>query len=386
MATLIKLNRVAMFVAGSSAFFAGASFAAFDLTGIGYVQYGDAQSYSLPIASIQNGCTGPGCTFYVASSPGAIKDLTVLGTGASGTPVVTNFTGMDNAYSTPNGSGEIYWAPSAATSNGQLGTVNNNGANTWDSSLLALRNYLAGEQMIFFFNNNQENSLGTAAQSLAAWAQITIKNAAGAVINTYDLTNRGTTAGAPGAYNLVSNGGGGTFNGSVANYTSAGPGNPVAGTNASTDYVLSGGAVCVTLNTVVPVPTACNPANPNLSSPINHNLGANQAAYALLFPELNTRLSGLFSSLTTTDLGLYTMSVDIRLGCDPTIPLASRLVTCTTGSDVSPVPYGRSINNGYEQVFISTARDVVNVDVPEPGTLALAGLALLGLAFARRRA
>lgn len=75
-----------------------------DLTGLGYVQYGDAQSYSMPIANYQFGFntnTGP---YAIDSTPGQISALTVLGTRSEGVPVTTNFSEMDKAYSTPSGS------------------------------------------------------------------------------------------------------------------------------------------------------------------------------------------------------------------------------------------------------------------------------------------
>ena len=375
MVTNKKLNRLALALASSAAVFAAPSMA-FDLTGKGFIQYGDAQSYSLPVLALQAGCTTPGCEFYVASSPGAIKGLTVLGTGASGQDLNTNFVGMEDAYETPSGvSGATFWRPSAATytnvsTNGDSVNPLGRTATTWDSSLLALKTYLAGEAMIFFFNNNQVNSGGTALQSLAAWAQITVKNAAGTIIGTYDLTNRSTTASLGGSYLTGAEGGGGALLGSVGGYLSGG-GGPVAGTNASTDYVLSGGALCLLGTDLV------NCATPGASAPINHNLGANQAAYALLFPELNLQLAGLFG-LSDATLASFTMSVDVRLGCDPGVAGGDTSVTCTGG------PYGRNLNNGYEQIFISKASDVVNV--PEPGTMMLLGLALLGLAGVRRRA
>ncbi|HEY9108715.1 MAG TPA: PEP-CTERM sorting domain-containing protein [Roseateles sp.] len=348
------------------------------MTGKGWVQYGDAQSYSLPVLAIQDNCTNPGCAFYVPSSPGAIKGLTVLGTGAGGKDVVSNFDGMDNAYATPNGTNSApYWNPSTATYQGTQGTVKNNGDNTWDTSLSALKSYLAGESMIFFFNNNQTSSGGAYDQSLAAWAQIKLKNAAGQIIGTYDLTNRGTTAGTGGAYKTVAEGGGGTLMGDVNLYTSSGAG-PVAGDRTSTDYVLSGGQLC--LNSTGQVLVDCK--TPGASAPINHNLGANQAVYALLFPELNAQLSGLFASLTSAVLADYTMSVDVRLGCDPN----------TLGGAAGPIcqgsladGYGRNLNSGYEQIFISTQRDVTLTQVPEPAVISLVGLALFAAGWTRRQ-
>lgn len=364
-------------LAASAALLSGAS-QAFSLAGKGWVQYGDAQSYSLPVLAIQDNCTTPGCTFYVPSGVGHIKGLTVLGTGATGKDVVTNFDGMDNAYSTPNGTNSApYWSPSATTYQGTTGIVQNNGTNTWDTSLSALQSYLAGESMVFFFNNNQTSSGGAYDQSLAAWAQISIKNAAGQVIGIYDLSNRGTTAGVGGAYKTVVEGGGGVLLGDVTNYTSSGAG-PVTGDRSSTDYVLSGGQLC--LDSSGQVLVNCN--TPGAQAPINHNLGANQAAYALLFPELNAQLDGLFSSLSSSALANYTMSVDIRLGCDP----------ATLGGAAGPIcegsltdGYGRNLNSGYEQIFISTQRDVTASQLPEPAAVTLVGLALFAAGWARRQ-
>ncbi len=74
------------------AFLAGATQASFaaplvNLAGLQYVTYGDAQTYSLPFAIIdQCGGTAAGCQFSVDSTPGAIKDLVVVATGVNGGP------------------------------------------------------------------------------------------------------------------------------------------------------------------------------------------------------------------------------------------------------------------------------------------------------------
>ena len=69
-----------------------------NLAGLQYVTYGDAQTYSLPFAIIDRcGGSAAGCQFSVASTPGAIQDLVVVATGATGTTLVNNFAGMDNA-------------------------------------------------------------------------------------------------------------------------------------------------------------------------------------------------------------------------------------------------------------------------------------------------
>jgi hypothetical protein len=376
--------------------FAPAANAAFDLTGIGYVQYGDAQSYSLPVACIQVGQAYNGCDFNVGSTPGQIKELVVLATGSNGGPVNENFPGMDNAYSMPTGkngsnfmqtggldfpvNGKVEYP---AADPGQVSTFAGDQSNTWDATVGALNTFLQGDSMVFFFNNNQINSGGTAQQSLAAWAQITVTEADGSIIGTFDFTNNN------GKYALVSEGGGGTFNGNVTLYTSDRTG-PDGGTNLNTDYVLSGGALCVATGAgKQPVPVPCGGGVPPelalngytaVEGPINHNLGADHAAYAIVFPELNALIADLISQGKLDAV----MHVDFRFGCDPLLFGADDEADICTGADNG---FGKNLNNGYEQLFLARVTDVPGPPpVASPGSLGLMAGGLLALGtLARRR-
>ncbi|WP_168226734.1 PEP-CTERM sorting domain-containing protein [Rhodoferax sediminis] len=329
--------------AALTAGFAAPAQATLDLSGASYVTYGDANSYALQVDGTIAGSTGPGSPYYVSSTPGAIKDLIVVATGASGGPVNTNLPGMDNALSTPNGSGG-----------------SNFFSGIWNSTLAAFTGFLGANNPLFFFNNNQVNSGASTNQNVAVWAQISLTGA-GQTTKYFDFTNR------DGPYALFTEGGGGVFMGDVGAYTSTGAG-PIAGTNGATDYVLSGGAIC--LNGVIPV--SCS--SPHTAGPINNNLGANQAAYAIDAPELNAFLTswsnGLFSGYTD-------IHVDLRFGCDPAT-VGTNGGTAGVGACI-----GRDANNGYEQLFIGTSTTVAQV--PEPGILSLLALGLLGLAVTSRR-
>ena len=317
---------------------------ALPLAGVGYFTYGNVNSYSLPISAfvydqINGGGTGPGNPYYVASTPGAIKDQVVIYTGASGQDVTTNAAGFDDAYQTPNG------VVNYASVNGAVGVVSpgnkagiaNNDANTWDASLLALKGFLAGGNPLFLFNNNDTNQ----DQNLAIWAKLWITTGSGGVYeNRYlYLSNEGDIYGQ-----------GGTPLGNPYTYNPGNVTNPATGFGA-TDYVLSGGEV----------------------QGINHNLGANQVAYAADVPLLNDWLNVLFQSNDAT-LDTYTMHLDVKLGC----------VSATAWGDCDNV----KIDNGYEQLFLVSQPKPPgppDQDVPEPGTLALMGAALAGMAALRRR-
>ena len=352
--------------------------AAINLAGIGYVQYGDAQSYSLPIACMQIGQPYNSCVFNIDSTPGQIKDLIVLATGASGNPVNQNFAGMDDAYPMPSGKkgsnfmqtggvtvgSNTYPQPDPGSS---FGPFTGQQSTTWDATLAALKDFLDGDQLVVFFNNNQEKSLGTAAESLAAWAQVKVTGPTG-LIGVFDFSNMG------GQYKLVSEGGGGVFMGDVTTYTSTGSGPTYDPLTGATDYVLSGGAICVSTSTPIPVPVPCN-NTPGTVGPIDHNLGADHAAYALVFPELNALLDSLFA---LPDLTGYAIHVDFRLGCDPTLFGTDPDAEICSGKISG---WGKNLNNGYEQIFVGRlARQV-----PEPLTLALLGAGLAAFGVMRRR-
>ena len=166
----------------------------------------------------------------------------------------------------------------------------------------------AGNTPVFFFNNNQVNSGAATNQELAVWAQITLRDSSDAThVAYFDLTNRGYSFTDPG---------GGIFSSvnptAYLSYTNTTGAGPLAGTNSATDYVLSGGQLCVEPTPPLQFPSKYT-TDPCVGTEVtvNTNLGANQAAFAVVVPELNT-------ILTSPNFGGYdSLSLDLRMRLRP---------------------------------------------------------------------
>jgi hypothetical protein len=307
--------------------------------------YGDFYSYSLPVLAYLyfqetgTGETSPQNPYYVQSGPGQIKDSVVLATGITGKDAVTNPVGMENAYETPN------YAPTDTSVTGEFYTATatdpaNNGTladsrNAWDANIASMVNYLGGGSPIFFFNNNQIKGSGAEYEDLWVFAQIKVWSSSDPLVYEYfDLVSNPNT-----------NTGEGTIGGDPEAYDSPSNTDDTWTPDKEYDYVLSGGKACIDGGGS---PVSCGDIN--AVAEFDHNLGADNAAYAVIVPELNDLLADWDEN---SPYDMFSMEINMY-----------------------------DLNNGYEQVFMLPG--TVLSSVPEPSTWLLLGLGLLGLPLARR--
>jgi hypothetical protein len=346
------------------------------------VTFQNAVSYSLPILGID-----------YKTGPGQLNNCVVIATGSSGGAHTINPAGFDNAYPTPTSTGG---APSFSTGNSATPPAAPNNVfagqspTTWDMQVGALEGYLGtGNSPIFGFNLNQVNSGDAENQSLFVWAQLVVKAADGTTVlspylylaaetNGTGLSNFGVPGGNP---NML-----GTQTAATNTYpvgtepTGTFPlgipcdnaGGPSCGTSGQ--YMLEAqGQVC--LNGPVGVGTVVPCGSPEqVGNPVNQNLGANDAAFAVVFPQLDA----LLPTLASTDV----IQIDFRMGCNP--DTVGPFVGPTSGQNgLTNCPLASPLNDGFEQAFIVPG--VIATPVPEPSPIFVLGIGLLGLGFYARR-
>ena len=288
---------------------------------------GDFTVMSLPFAQTK-----------VQSSPGQIQDGIVVYTGSGGQGVNQNFANMDNAFPAVGGkSGGTSFSttttadPTTGNKAGKSFTGDRDG--TWDSQLGAFLTFLNGATPIFFFNQNQENSGSaapgcpgaTTAQDVCIYGMLTLRdldNPANDVVLELEAPTR---------------------------LFSQGPGATDGVATLPAELILARGAVC---QDAVGNEVACD-GNQALG-PVNHNLGADEAAYAAFSSVLNGLLATCASAgVNTASCPWDTLSLRFDL----------------TG-----------LTNGFEQLFILTSEFVIPPPpVPVPATLLLLGSGLVGL-------
>lgn len=348
--------------------------------------YGDFQSCSAQYLNLitTGSPTGNATTDYVIqSSQGILKpalvimtnglaavDNTDIGPNIDNAYQILATPGQDTTYGTsilagqndPPPAGHIIdpTTPVIGEVTGDISGVNGGGATAtaMDIGLQALIDSLtfdgARHDLLVFFDNNQEGV--TEAQDILISALVCVRDAQHVLTDIcfelVDENGTNTTTNPSFPANFADNVDPSAFN------TTLQYGDPLPTDTNATTYppggpVLANGTFCVdntTLEVVQFFVSSANDCQAN-STFINNNLGSNVVEFIAGIPELNANLETY-----------------LALGYD----LVSTQLLFTNQND------------GFEDVFIlaGAARPTI---VPEPGTIFLLGLGILGLAVASRR-
>lgn len=309
--------------------------------------------------------------YYVASSPGKIKNDIVIATSPAAAKTNTDVANnVDNAFDTPNmpsGSsqssmfammssaeplangwtGDNVQQSSSLLSNPNNLDINGDGSgdgnlngklSLWDIQVSELTSFLNGDDLLFFFNLNERGNQETldAGQDMLSWGTVYLTDTLTG--SSIDFTFSGANTVNPLIQSMIQ---------------TVGVDNILPNVDDLWGYVH--GEICVdNTNGAVLALSSCSAAgNPQNGETVKQNLGAKAAAFALWNENLNKALySGSYDVMT----------VDLRMS---------------------------HIDSGYDQLFIRAGHVgepiVPEENVPEPGSIWLITAGLVGLSLYRRK-
>lgn len=312
----------------------------------------------------------PSGSYAPDSSQGKLIDTIVIATNNGN--ILNNadqVTPSEKAFTTQNGGQQAYFYTGDNNDPVNSGSLSGDTDHSWDIGLSALNSKLTingvyHQMMIGMdFNNPQGNT----SASLPIWSLVTIRDLQDPTRNLYFETQALDTSGGastifkdPGAF--VS---GKTFNPAAGMYTTPGAG----------DFAMTVASICVVNATVsYPSPDGTNcPAGGTL---VSTNRASNEADFVNYFPTLDLR--------DLQSQGYDTMSVQVWMGCFNTIDPKKGGIDSRSGPALlDGGSIGPCDNGGFGDIFLLAG--AAQPEIPEPGSMALVGLGLLGAAAARRR-
>ncbi|MBS0355155.1 MAG: PEP-CTERM sorting domain-containing protein [Proteobacteria bacterium] len=340
--------------------------------------FGDAVSCSLPWLNVLAGYSetrqtdaSPNPGYVQPSSQGLLKDSIVIQAGGAAaldnsdtTPTPAS---VENGFKSNSGSDQYLATGKANGTTMAAGNMtdptNNNltaaqdNLGTWDVSTTWLRDALTTadgkrHELMVMFDYNQPQSATT---SMNIWSLITVRDSSGNLADiNYEFKETGNTP-----YNSF------TSNKTFFSQPSA------------SDFETVSGTICIYQNTTFPnaggsCPTATGATGPLLQT-IDNAQGTNATEFAAFFPELNANLESYIAQ------GYDTISVRMLMGCfgNPN--------DSTTGQGyLSSGQTTQCDSGGFGDVYIMGGAEMTT-QVPEPTTLALAALGLLGGLYCRQR-